>query len=245
MKKVRIAIQIGFHRGRQTGQDCHRLLVLVVAGVGKKQAAPRVHRVRLSLENLLKDRGCLWILLIFCVDARQAIERFGAMGTHIQRGLIFLRGNVELVRVEGRRGLAHGEPEARGGQPLDYRTVAKTVLLGLFEVADRCAKVVLPHAQEPHAGGSARIFFILVEHGLEAGFGFGQVVGIERGKGRLFGRRAGDAGVHFSKLAFVGFEALLELGVFGMRLEILFQLCGGSGIGRVPDQGLAQGVLRV
>ncbi len=122
--------------------------------------------------------------------------------------------------------------------------VLVAVLLGLGEVADGAAEVVLLHAQEAHARRHAAVVRILFENRGEAILRLVELVRVEGGKGGALGRRAGDAGVHLRQLAFVFFQAAGEFGVLWMVLEILAQFLGRSWVGRIPDQRLAQGGLR-
>ncbi len=76
------------------------------------------------------------------------------------------------------------------------------VLLGLGEIADGAAEVLLLHAQKAHAGGDAAVVGIGCEERGEALFGFVEVVRVERGKGGALRGRARDAGVHLRQLGF-------------------------------------------
>jgi hypothetical protein len=242
---IGIAIEADLYRRGKAGHDGESLGILIVARVGKEQATPAVNGVGLNLEDLLVGLRSFRILLILCVYAGQAAESLRAARAHIECGLIFFRRYVELVAVKGLRSLTHGEPEARCGKSLHNRVISEAIFLGLLKVADRSRKVVLLHAQEAHTGSGAGIFLILIEHGLEASFGFGKMMGVQGGEGGSFGRRSGDAGVHFGELAFVGFEAFGEFTVFGMGAEIFLQLRGGGGVGRIPDERLTERILSI
>ena len=100
------------------------------------------------------------------------------------------------------------------------------------------------HAQESHAGGEASIVGIGGEERVEALLGVVEVVRVERSKcGALLGR-ARDAVVHLRQPGFAQLEALLNLLILRMGLEILAQFLGRCGIRGVPDERLTIGSLQ-
>ena len=147
---------------------------------------------------------------------------------------------IELILVESLRGLAHGEPEARSGERgLDGLDLV-AVLLGLGQIADGAAEVLLLHAQKTHAGGEASVVGIGGEKRGEALLGLVEAVRVERGKGGALGGRARDAGVHLRQRVSFCLRCAGNFGVLGMGLEIIAQFRGRGGIGRIPDQRLTQ-----
>jgi len=147
------------------------------------------------------------VLLVFTVDTGEAGERLGAVRAHIEGSAVFFLGFGKLVGVHRGRGLAHCEPEAGGREGCNDGRVAEAVLLGLREIGDRFAEVLLLHAQVTHSGGGAAVLRVLGKQGLKTGFGFRKLVSIEGGEGGSFFRGAGDAGVHLLELGFVLDEA--------------------------------------
>ncbi len=118
---------------------------------------------------------------------------------------------IELVLVKGLRSLAHGVPEARSGQRgLDCFGLV-SVLLGLSEIADGAAKVLLLHAQKSHTRGHAAIVRFLLEQIGKALLRLVEPVRVEGRKGRALGGRARNAGVHLRQLQFVLFQTAGEL----------------------------------
>ncbi len=101
---------------RETRGESQRLGVLIVVRVSEEETAPALERSGLNMEKLLIDVGGGRILLLLGVDAGEAVESIGAARVHVERGAEPDGGKIELILVEGLRGLAHGEPEARGGR---------------------------------------------------------------------------------------------------------------------------------
>ena len=71
------------------------------------------------------------------------------------------------------------------------------------------------------------------------------MVRIERGEGGALLRCARDAVVHLRLRGFAFCEGSGDFGVFGVGSEVVAQLSRRSGVGRVPDEGLTIGGLRV
>ena len=126
-----ILIERGFDLRGKTRGEVERFGVLIVVRVGEEEAAPCFERSGLDVKKLLIDGGCGGVMLLFGVDAGEAVEGIGTARVHLERGTELGGGKIELILVHSLRAQFHGEPEARGGQRSLDNLNFVAVVLGL------------------------------------------------------------------------------------------------------------------
>ena len=149
-----------------------------------------MRRIRPQLGELHKVRDRGLGLLRLQQRTAQTLKCLDAVRPHRQGRAVLPFGLRKIVRVQRIRALAHGKPEARGGQRSFKTRILRAIPLALQEKAERTAKVGLLHAYIAHADQRVGVLRSVGKNCLEPDLGLFQMLRIESSIGGRVGSRA-------------------------------------------------------